>query len=157
MTEIELYGTKLIEAMQDRNPVLMLRRIRNNASSAVALACANSLLSEAAILHTKITTVKPIITSATESKRVERVLSYMCLQKLAELYKHTHVYRTGILTEACTVTGTLDKLSIAKLMSLSKFVKESVEPLLCAYLRADKRANKQHILREMLTILDKVQ
>src|SRR5574344_535650 len=98
MTEIELYGTKLIEAMQDRNPVLMLLRIRNNASSTIALACANSFLSEAAILHTKITTVKPIITSATESKRVERVLSYMCLHKLAELYKHTHAYRTGILT-----------------------------------------------------------
>jgi len=42
-------------------------------------------------------------------------------------------------------------------MSLSKFVKENVEPLLCAYMRTNKRANKQHILREMLTILDKVQ
>lgn len=157
MTEIELYGTKLIEAMQDKNPVLMLRRIKNNASSAIALACANSFLSEAAILYTKIATIKPIITSATESKRVERVLSYMCLQKLAELYKHTHVYRTGMLTETCVVKGTLDKTSITKLLSLSKFVKERVEPLLCAYLRTNKRVNKQHILREMLTILDKVQ
>lgn len=157
MTEIELYGVKLIEAMQDKNPVLMLRRIRNNACAATALACANSFLSEASKLHTKISVTKPILTSATESKRVERVLSYLCLEKLAELYKHTYVYRNGQLTENCKVVGTLDKTSINKLLSLSKFVKEQIEPLMCAYMRASTRCNKQHILREMLTILDKVQ
>lgn len=156
MTEIELYGTKLIEAMQDKNPILMLRRIMYNANAAMAVACGNSFLSEAAKLYTKISTQKPIITSATESKRIERVLSYMCLQRLAELYKHTQAYRSGNLTEACNLVGAMDKTTVTKLSSLSKFVKESIEPLMCAYLRADKHANKQHILREMLIILDKV-
>lgn len=157
MTEIELYGNKLIEAMQDKNPVLMLRRIRNNACAATAVALANSFLTEAAKLNTHLSVTKPIITSATESRRIERVLSYLCLQKLSELYKHTYSYKHGQLNETCVVIGKLDETSSRKLLSLSNFIKEHVEPLLCAYMRASTRCNKQHILREMLTVLDKVQ
>lgn len=156
MTEIELYGTKLIEAMQDANPVMMLRRIRNNASAAVALAIANSYLTEAEKLNTDLSVSNHVITTAVESKKIERSLSFMCLRKLEELYKYTYAYKTGHLDEQCKVTEPLDKISSQKLTSLSKYITENVEPLMRALLRTNKRYNKQHIMREMLQVLNKV-
>lgn len=156
MTEIELYGNKLVEAMQDANPVMMLRRIRNNASAAVALAVANSYLTEAEKFNTDLSVSNHVITTAVESKRIERSLSYMCLCKLEELFKQTYAYKTGRLDEQCRVVETLDKLSIQKLNALSKYITEHVEPLMKALLRANKRYNKQHIMREMLQVLNKV-
>lgn len=156
MTEIELYGSKLIEAMQDDNPVMMLRRLRNNASAAVALAVANSYLTEAEKFNTNLSVSNHVITTAVESKKIERSLSYMCLRKLEELYKHTYAYKTGRLDEQCKVVEHLDKLSGQKLISLSKYITEHVEPLMRALLRANKRYNKQHIMREMLEVLNKV-
>ena len=156
MTEIELYGNKLVEAMQDDNPVMMLRRLRNNASAAVALAVANSYLTEAAKFNTDLSVSNHVITTAVESKKIERGLSYMCLCKLEELYKHTYAYKTGRLDEQCKVVEPLDKISVQKLTALSKYITEHVEPLMRALLRSTKRYNRQHIMREMLEVLSKV-
>lgn len=156
MTELELYGQKLLEAMQDKNPVMMLRRIRNNASAAIALAVANAYLTEAERFNTSLSVSNRVITTATESSKIERSLSFMCLKKLAEMYKHTYAYKSGKLDEHCKTVEQLDKLSCQKLQVLSKFMSEHVTPLMEALLRSSRRMNKQHIMREMLKELSKV-
>lgn len=156
MTELELYGQKLLEAMQDNNPVMMLRRIRNNASAAIALAIANKYLTEAECLNTSLSISNRVITTATESSKIERSLSFMCLKKLAELYKHTYAYKTGKLDEHCKTVERLDRLSCQKLQVLSKFISEHMTPLMEALLRSSRRMNKQHIMREMLKELSRV-
>jgi len=156
MTELELYGQKLLEAMQDKNPVMMLRRIRNNASAAIALAIANAYLTEAERFNTNLSVSNHVITTAVESSKIERSLSFMCLKKLAEMYKHTYAYRSGKLDEHCKTIEHLDKLSCQKLQVLSKFISEHITPLMEALLRAGRRMNKQHIMREMLKELSKV-
>lgn len=156
MTELELYGQKLLEAMQDKNPVMMLRRIRNNASAAIALAVANAYLTEAERFNTSLSVSNRVITTAVESSKIERSLSFMCLKKLAEMYKHTYAYKSGKLDEHCKTVEHLDKLSCQKLQVLSKFMSEHVTPLMEALLRSSRRMNKQHIMREMLKELSKV-
>lgn len=156
MTELELYGQKLLEAMQDKNPVMMLRRIRNNASAAIALACANDYLSEAERFNTSLSVSNCVITTAVESNKIERSLSFMCLKKLAEMFKHAHAYKVGKLDEHCKTTEHLDKISCQKLQILSSFVSEHIVPLIEALLRSNRRMNKQHIMREMLKELSKV-
>lgn len=156
MTELELYGQKLLEALQDKNPVMMLRRVRNNASAAMALAVANKYLTEAERFNTSLSVSNRVITTATESSKIERSLSFMCLKKLAEMFKHTYAFRTGKLDEHCKTTQYLDKLSCQKLQVLSEFVTEHVVPLMEALLRSGRRMNKQHIMREMLKELSKV-
>lgn len=156
MTELELYGQKLLEAMQDKNSVMMLRRIRNNASAAIALAFANDYLTEAERFNTNLSVSDKVITTAVESSKIERSLSFMCLKKLAELYKHTYAYRTGKLDEYCKTTEHLDKLSCQKLQVLSNFMLDHIVPLMEALLRSSRRMNKQHVMREMLRELSKV-
>lgn len=156
MTELELYGQKLLEAMQDKNPVMMLRRIRNNASAAIALAVANAYLTEAERFNTSLSVSNRVITTAVESSKIERSLSFMCLKKLAEMYKHTNAYKSGKLDEHCKTVEHLDKLSCQRLQVLSKFVSERVTPLMEALLRSSRRMNKQHVMREMLKELNKV-
>lgn len=156
MTELELYGQKLLEALQDKNPVMMLRRVRNNASAAIALAVANKYLTEAERFNTSLSVSNRVITTATESSKIERSLSFMCLKKLAEMFKHTYAFRTGKLDEHCKTTQYLDKLSCQKLQVLSEFVTEHIVPLMEALLRSSRRMNKQHIMREMLKELSKV-
>lgn len=156
MTELELYGQKLLEAMQDKNPVMMLRRIRNNASAAIALAFANDYLTEAERFNTSLSVSDKVITTAVESSKIERSLSFMCLKKLAELYKHTYAYRSGKLDEHCKSIEHLDKLSCQKLQVLSSFMLEHVVPLMEALLRSSRRMNRQHVMREMFKELSKV-
>lgn len=156
MTELELYGQKLLEAMQDKNSVMMLCRIRNNASAAIALAFANDYLTEAERFNTNLSVSDKVITTAVESSKIERSLSFMCLKKLAELYKHTYAYRTGKLDEHCKTTEHLDKLSCQKLQVLSNFMLDHIVPLMEALLRSSRRMNKQHVMREMLRELSKV-
>lgn len=156
MTELELYGQKLLEAMQDKNPVMMLRRIRNNASAAIALAFANDYLTEAERFNTSLSVSNRVITTAVESSKIERSLSFMCLKKLAEMFKRTYAYRSGKLDEHCKTTEQLDKLSIQKLQILSKYMTEHIAPLMEALLRSSRRMNKQHVMREMLRELSKV-
>lgn len=156
MTELELYSDKLISALTDTNPLMQLRRIRNNAVMATALAEAHSILTEADKFATKLATTNFVITSATESAVQERLLSYMCLQKLAELYKHTYAYKNGFLTETCTCAHPLDSIAKTKLNNLSRYLHEQIVPLMRAFKTADTRLVRQHIMRKMITALNQV-
>ncbi len=156
MTELELYSNKLIEALSDSNPLLLLRRVRNNASMAVALAEAHSILTEADKFATNIYVTNKIITSAFESKTQERLLSYMCLKKLSELYTKTYAYKHGFINETCDCVVKFDGLASKKLINLSKYLKTNVKPLICAIRINESRIVKQHIMRQMLAALDRV-
>lgn len=155
MTELATYCDKLIEAIQDKNPLLLLRRITINASTAVALAEAHSISKDIAVLQKNIDVNHPCITSATESQLMERVLSYLCLQKFAKLYENTYAYKNAMLTEHCTKTDKFDKIAAHRLLNLSNYLKKFALPLLQTF-QLSEGINSQYILRKLITVLDQV-
>lgn len=159
MTELELYQKKLIEALCDKEPIMLLRRIRNNATSAVALAEANSILTESDKLLTTLKMTDTVLTSASKSTKISRALSYICLKEFANIYKYTTAYTTGLIDESCKLTRnvlTTDKDAIKRLRNLSEYLRQNVLPLLTIINESTTQVVKQHAMRQIIFALDKI-
>lgn len=159
MTELELYLDKLVEALQDKDPLMLLRRVRNNAVSAVALAEANSVLTESDKLLRDISVNNSVLTSADASSRINRALSFICLKELSNLYKNTTAYANGLIDNHCRYSRTPtteDKQAIVKLHNLSEYLKQNVLPLLLNINEAKSLSSKQHMIRNVIMSLDKI-
>jgi len=159
MTELELYLGRLIEALEDKDPLMLLRRVRNNAVSAVALAEANSILTDTDRLLRDISVSNKVLTSASASDRINRALSYICLKELSSLYKHTSAFTEGLINEQCKYARkpvAADKAAIVKLHNLSEYLKRDVLPMLKNVNENNSLAAKQHAIRKVITALDKI-
>lgn len=157
MFELEQYSTKLYNAILETNPLQMLFQLRNIALFGATTAEANSILTEADKYNTNLVVNNTILTSATESTVQARILSYMCLKQLAELYSHTYAFRHGLINEHCEIIGKFNTIAKTKLLKLSKFLKENVAPLIHALSITESIIVKQHIMRKIIKTLDKVQ
>lgn len=157
MIELEQYSTKLYNAMLETNPLQMLFQIRNIALFGTTTAEANSILTEADKYNTKLAVNNTVLTSANESIVQARLLSYVCLKQLSELHRHTYAFRHGLINEQCETIGNLDTTAKIKLSKLSKFLKENVAPLIHALHVTESIIVKQHVMRKIINIMDKVQ
>lgn len=157
MIELEQYSTKLYNAILETNPLQMLSRLRNIALFGTAIAEANSILTEADKYNTKLAVNNIVLTSANESTIQARILSYMCLKQLSELHRHTYAFRHGLINEQCEAIGNFDATAKTKLSKLSKFLKENVAPLIHALIVTESVMVKQHVMRKIINVLDKVQ
>lgn len=159
MTELELYQKKLVEALCDNEPIMLLRRIRNNATAAIALAESNSILTESDKLLTSLKMSDAVLTSASKSATISRSLSYICLKEFASIYKYTTAYTSGLIDESCKLTRKVldtDKDAIRRLRNLSEYLKQNVLPLLTVINESAAQVVKQHAMRQIIFALDKI-